>query len=47
MNQDKGQSKVSGKGQDTHQIFVGTGNANPDLDGLGQPGDNLFTNSVI
>jgi PQQ-dependent dehydrogenase (methanol/ethanol family) len=28
-------------------IFVGTGNANPDMDGLGRPGDNLFTNSVV
>jgi PQQ-dependent dehydrogenase (methanol/ethanol family) len=28
-------------------IFVGTGNANPDLDGRGRPGDNLYTNSVV
>jgi PQQ-dependent dehydrogenase (methanol/ethanol family) len=28
-------------------IFVGTGNANPDMDGRGRPGDNLFTNSVV
>jgi PQQ-dependent dehydrogenase (methanol/ethanol family) len=28
-------------------IFVGTGNANPDMDGRGRPGDNLYTNSVV
>jgi len=28
-------------------IFVGTGNANPDMDGRGRPGDNLFTGSVV
>jgi PQQ-dependent dehydrogenase (methanol/ethanol family) len=28
-------------------IFVGTGNSNPDMDGRGRPGDNLFTNSVV
>jgi PQQ-dependent dehydrogenase (methanol/ethanol family) len=28
-------------------IFVGTGNANPDMDGRGRPGDNLFTCSIV
>lgn len=28
-------------------IFVGTGNANPDMDGRGRPGDNLYTSSVV
>jgi PQQ-dependent dehydrogenase (methanol/ethanol family) len=28
-------------------IFVGTGNPNPDLDGRGRPGDNLYTNCVV
>jgi len=28
-------------------IFVGTGNANPDMDGRGRPGDNLYTNSIV
>jgi alcohol dehydrogenase (cytochrome c) len=28
-------------------IYVGTGNANPDMDGRGRPGDNLFTSSVV
>jgi glucose dehydrogenase len=28
-------------------IFVGTGNANPDMDGRGRPGDNLFTSSIV
>jgi PQQ-dependent dehydrogenase (methanol/ethanol family) len=28
-------------------IFVGTGNANPDMDGRGRPGDNLFSSSIV
>jgi alcohol dehydrogenase (cytochrome c) len=28
-------------------IFVGTGNANPDMDGRGRPGDNLYTSSIV
>ena len=32
---------------DLDMIFVGTGNANPDMDGRGRPGDNLFTNSIV
>jgi alcohol dehydrogenase (cytochrome c) len=28
-------------------IFAGTGNPNPDLDGRGRPGDNLYTNSIV
>jgi PQQ-dependent dehydrogenase (methanol/ethanol family) len=32
---------------DLDLIFVGTGNANPDMDGRGRPGDNLFTNSIV
>jgi PQQ-dependent dehydrogenase (methanol/ethanol family) len=32
---------------DLDLIFVGTGNANPDMDGRGRPGDNLFTSSVV
>jgi PQQ-dependent dehydrogenase (methanol/ethanol family) len=28
-------------------IFVGTGNPNPDMDGRGRPGDNLYTNSIV
>jgi len=28
-------------------IYVGTGNANPDMDGRGRPGDNLFTSSIV
>jgi alcohol dehydrogenase (cytochrome c) len=28
-------------------IFVGTGNANPDLDGRGRPGDNLYSGSIV
>jgi PQQ-dependent dehydrogenase (methanol/ethanol family) len=28
-------------------IFIGTGNPNPDMDGRGRPGDNLYTNSVV
>jgi len=32
---------------DLNLIFVGTGNPNPDMDGRGRPGDNLFTNSVV
>jgi PQQ-dependent dehydrogenase (methanol/ethanol family) len=32
---------------DLDLIFVGTGNANPDMDGRGRPGDNLFTSSIV
>jgi PQQ-dependent dehydrogenase (methanol/ethanol family) len=32
---------------DLDLIFVGTGNANPDLDGRGRPGDNLFSGSIV
>jgi len=32
---------------DLDLIFVGTGNPNPDLDGRGRPGDNLYTNSIV
>jgi alcohol dehydrogenase (cytochrome c) len=28
-------------------IFIGTGNPNPDMDGRGRPGDNLYTNCVV
>jgi PQQ-dependent dehydrogenase (methanol/ethanol family) len=28
-------------------IYVGTGNANPDMDGRGRPGDNLYTSSTV
>lgn len=28
-------------------IFVGTGNANPDLDGRGRPGDNLYSGCIV
>ena len=28
-------------------IYVGTGNPNPDMDGRGRPGDNLYTNSIV
>jgi PQQ-dependent dehydrogenase (methanol/ethanol family) len=28
-------------------IYVGTGNANPDMDGRGRPGDNLYTSSIV
>ena len=28
-------------------IYVGTGNANPDMDGRGRPGDNLYTGSIV
>lgn len=28
-------------------IFVGTGNPNPDMDGRGRPGDNLYSNSIV
>jgi PQQ-dependent dehydrogenase (methanol/ethanol family) len=33
--------------KDLDLIFVGTGNANPDMDGRGRPGDNLFTCSIV
>jgi glucose dehydrogenase len=32
---------------DLDLIFVGTGNPNPDLDGRGRPGDNLYTSSIV
>jgi glucose dehydrogenase len=32
---------------DLDLIFVGTGNANPDMDGRGRPGDNLYTSSIV
>jgi alcohol dehydrogenase (cytochrome c) len=32
---------------DLNLIFVGTGNPNPDMDGRGRPGDNLYTNSIV
>jgi alcohol dehydrogenase (cytochrome c) len=32
---------------DLNLIFVGTGNANPDIDGRGRPGDNLYTSSIV
>ena len=28
-------------------IYVGTGNPNPDMDGRGRPGDNLYTNCIV
>jgi alcohol dehydrogenase (cytochrome c) len=28
-------------------IFVGTGNPNPDMDGRGRPGDNLYSNCIV
>jgi len=28
-------------------LYVGTGNANPDMDGRGRPGDNLYTSSIV
>ena len=28
-------------------VIVGTGNPNPDMDGRGRPGDNLYTNSIV
>ncbi|MHC4355521.1 MAG: outer membrane protein assembly factor BamB family protein [Planctomycetota bacterium] len=33
--------------KDLDLIFVGTGNANPDMDGRGRPGDNLYTCSIV
>jgi PQQ-dependent dehydrogenase (methanol/ethanol family) len=32
---------------DLDLIYVGTGNANPDMDGRGRPGDNLYTSSIV
>ena len=28
-------------------IYAGTGNANPDMDGRGRPGDNLYSSSIV